>query len=144
MMLTVLVTFFMLDEDDKRLIGACGINCARCGIYQAYTEKDEERQRRIAEDIFGEDTEVFPEQITCEGCGGRLDVHWSQECEIMRCAHEKGLIACSQCQAFPCKELETFYSKGYGKSKENAHKQQKIGLEAWWREQQSEEQHSKS
>lgn len=134
----------MLDEDVKRLIGACGINCVRCGIYQAYTEKDVEGQRRIAKDIFGVDTEVLPEQITCEGCSGRLDVHWSSECEIMRCAHEKGLFACSRCNEFRCPKLETFYSKGYGKAKENALRQQKIGLEAWWREQQSEEQHRTS
>jgi hypothetical protein len=135
-MLMVLVMFSMLDEDDKKLIGACGINCARCGIYQAYTEKDVERQRRIAEDIFGKDTEILPEQITCEGCGGKLDIHWSSGCEIMLCAHEKDMISCSQCNEFQCPKLGTFYSKGYWKANENALRQQKIGLEAWWKEQQ--------
>jgi uncharacterized protein len=38
----------------------------------------------------------------------------------MRCAHGKGLLACSQCQASLCKELETFYSKGYEKARQNA------------------------
>ena len=135
-MLMVLVTFYMLYEDDKRLIGACGLNCAACGIYQAHTGKDVERQRRIAEDIFGKDTEVLPERIACEGCSGNLDVHWSSECEIMLCAHEKDLIACSQCNEFQCPKLDAFYSKGYGKAKENALRQHKIGLEDWWKEQQ--------
>ena len=126
-------------DDDKRLIGACGINCAKCGIYQAYKEKDVESQRRIAEDIFGEDSEVLPEQIACDGCGGRLDVHWSSECEMMRCAHERGLVACSRCNEFICPELKAFYSKGYGVAKENALRQQKIGLKAWQKEQRSEE-----
>lgn len=126
----------MLNEGDKRLVGACGINCAACDIYQTYIEKDVEGQRRIAEAIFGEDTDVAPEQITCEGCGGRLDVHWSPECKMMWCAHGKGLLACSQCQEFLCPDLEKFYSTGYEKARQNAMRQREIGLEPWWKEQQ--------
>lgn len=126
----------MLGEDEKKLVGACGINCSTCDIYQAYTRRDVEWQRKIAKAIFDEDTEVAPEQITCDGCGGRLEIHWSPDCKMMRCAHERGLFACSQCPEFPCPDLETFYSKGYEKTKQNALRQREIGLEAWWREQQ--------
>lgn len=125
----------MLDEKDKKLIGACGINCSKCSIYQAHISKDAEWQKRIAKEIFGEDTEISPEKITCEGCGGSLDVHWSPDCSIMLCTHEKGLLTCSQCREFPCPDLEAFYSKGYEKAKQNALRQKEIGLEAWWREQ---------
>ena len=126
----------MLDVNDEKLIGSCGINCAKCDIHLAYTNGDVEGQRKIVKAIFGEDTEVVPEQITCDGCGGRLEVHWSPDCRIMQCAHEKGLLACSQCLEFPCPILEAFYTEEYEKAKSNALRQREIGLEAWRREKQ--------
>jgi len=33
-------------DDDKKLIGACGIFCADCGIYKSYKSQDKERQER--------------------------------------------------------------------------------------------------
>ncbi|MFQ6053442.1 MAG: DUF3795 domain-containing protein [Candidatus Bathyarchaeia archaeon] len=98
-------------------------------------EGDVEGKRRIIEAIFGEDADVRPEQITCGGCGGRLEIHWSPECGIMRCAHSKGLLTCSECPEFVCPELEAFYSMGYEKARRNALRQRSIGLEAWWKEQ---------
>lgn len=121
----------MINEDDKRLIGACGIFCADCGIYQSYTSHDRERQEKIAKDIFGEDAEVKPEQIACDGCRGAMDVHWSGECKIMLCIREKELLACSECAEFPCETLEEFWAKGYESAKENALRQKEIGLENW-------------
>jgi len=126
----------MLSEDDKKLIGACGIDCATCDIYRAYTKGDVEGQVRIIRAIFGEDSDVKPEQITCDGCGGRLEIHWSPDCGIMRCAHDRGLLACGQCPEFICLDLEAFYSTGYEKAKQNALRQREIGLETWWKEHQ--------
>lgn len=126
----------MLNENDEKLIGACGINCATCDIHLAHVKGDVEEQRKIVKAIFGEDTEVAPEQITCDGCGGRLDVHWSPDCRMMQCVHDKGLLACSQCPEFPCPDLEAFYTKEYENAKQNALRQRDIGLDAWWKEQQ--------
>jgi len=125
----------MLNKESK-LIGACGLNCAACNIYQAYTKEDVEAQRRIAKSLFGENTTIGPEKITCEGCGGRLDVHWSSDCKIMQCARETKLVTCSQCPEFPCPNLKAFYARGYEKAEQNALKQREIGLEAWWKSQQ--------
>jgi len=55
---------------------------------------------------------------------------------MMQCAHDKGLLACSQCTEFLCPDLEAFYTKEYEKAKQNALRQREIGLEAWWKEQQ--------
>jgi len=126
----------MLEEKDRKLVGACGLNCAACNIYQAYAKKDVEAQKRIAKSLFGENTDIEPEKITCDGCHGRLDVHWSPDCKILQCAQEKELTACSQCSEFPCQNLKAFYSKGYEKAQQNALKQQEIGLETWWKSQQ--------
>ena len=126
----------MVTGGDERLIGACGINCAMCDIYRAYSEGNVKKQKKVIESIFGKNSDVKPEQITCDGCGGRRDLHWSPECEIRQCAHGKGLIACSQCPEFPCPRLEEFYSRGYEKAKANALRQREIGVETWWKEQQ--------
>jgi hypothetical protein len=124
----------MLNKESK-LIGACGLNCAACNIYQAYTKEGVEAQRRIAKSLFGENTNIEPEKITCDGCGGRLDMHWSADCKILQCAKEKRLTACSQCSEFLCQNLKAFYSKGYETAQQNALKQREIGLEAWWKSQ---------
>jgi hypothetical protein len=125
----------MLNKE-RKLIGACGLNCAACNIYQAYTRKDVEAQRKIAKSLFGENTTIGAEKITCDGCGGRLDIHWSSDCKIMQCVQERKLVACSQCSEFPCPNLEAFYARSYEKAEQNALKQREIGLEAWWQSQQ--------
>ena len=124
-----------LGEEARRLVGACGLNCGRCRIYQASAGGDLELQRRIALELFGEDSDVLPEQIACGGCWGDLGVHWSPGCGVRACAQGRGLVACSQCGEFPCPRLEEFYSKGYGGARENAYRQRVVGLEDWWREQ---------
>jgi len=68
------------------------------------------------------------------GCGERLGTHWSPDCGIMRCAHGRGLLACSRCPEFMCPDLGEFYATGYGKAKETALRQLEVGLEAWWKE----------
>jgi hypothetical protein len=128
----------MINEDDRKLIGACGIFCADCGIYQSYKSEDRRRQEKIVKDIFGENTDVKPEQITCDGCRGAMDVHWSGECEIMLCSREKELLACSECVEFPCETIEKFWAKGYESAKKNALRQQEIGLENWLEKQKRE------
>lgn len=128
----------MINEDDKKLIGACGIFCADCGIYQSCKSQDRRRQEKIAKDIFGENTDVKPEQIRCDGCRGAMDVHWSGECEIMLCSREKELLACSECAEFPCETIEKFWAKGYESAKKNAFRQKEIGLENWLEKQKRE------
>lgn len=127
---------FMINEDDKKLIGACGIFCADCGIYQSYKSQDRQRQEKIAKDIFGENGRA--EQITCDGCRGAMDVHWSGECKIMLCTSERELLACSECAEFPCETLEEFWAKGYESAKENALRQKEMGLENWLEKQKRE------
>jgi len=123
-----------LEPGDRALIGACGIDCSRCRIYLAYTAGDVEWQRQIIRDLFGEDSDIKPEQITCGGCGGDPSIHWSPDCRIRLCAHGRGLTACSQCPEFPCSKLEGFYAEGYEEARRNALRQREVGLEAWWRE----------
>ena len=86
---------------DEKLIGACGIDCAKCNIYRSYTKKGVEWQRKISKDIFGD----AMHKVNCDSCGRILDILWSPGCTMMQCAYEKGLLVCSQCPEFPCPDL---------------------------------------
>jgi hypothetical protein len=129
----------MLDQKDIAVIGACGLNCSKCSIYQAYTKKDKEAQKRIVKQIFGEKRDIKPEQITCEGCRGSFALHWSPDCKILRCSTQKHVRTCSECSQLICPELNGFYAEGHEKAKTNALRQKEVGLEEWWKEQKNPE-----
>jgi hypothetical protein len=79
-----------------------------------------------------------PEQITCEGCRGPINAHWSEDCKMMLCAKKKGIQYCFQCGEFPCGILNAFASDGaahHKKTVENLHRMKQIGVYAWIAEQ---------
>ena len=99
------------------MIAYCGLNCIKCPIYLATREKNPKKQRREREQIviaikkyLGEEKRV--EDITdCDGCkaqGGRL-YSGCQECQIRKCASEKGLENCAYCSEYPCEKLSKFF-----------------------------------
>jgi len=119
-------------------LSICGLNCAKCDIYEA-GHGNEELRNRIIEWFKKERSQtVKPEKITCEGCRGPIDRHWSSDCKIMLCAKKKGHEYCFQCSDFPCELLEEFASDGLSHHKrtvENLKKMKEIGVQAWIAEQ---------
>jgi len=120
------------------LISVCGLNCAKCNIYLA-THGDEELMNKIIEWFKKEmNKEIKPNQITCEGCRGSLDVHWSPNCKMMLCAREKGLQYCFQCDDFPCSLVNKFGSDGiphHERTVKNMKRMKEVGIDAWIEEQ---------
>jgi hypothetical protein len=92
----------LMDNSEKWDISVCGLNCAKCSIYQAFNNNNVEWQTRIGKSIFSEDTEIKPETITCDRCRGSLEIHWSPNCNLRMCAEEKGHRYCFQCEDFVC------------------------------------------
>lgn len=84
--------------------------------------------------LFGENSEIEPEQITCEGCRGSPRVHWSPDCGILLCCVRKQVRACSECSEMVCHKLREFYASGHEEAKANALRQREVGLEEWWKE----------
>jgi hypothetical protein len=119
-------------------ISICGLNCARCDMYQA-GHGDEKLRDEIVEWFRKErDEAVRPEQIRCEGCRGPLHAHWSSDCTMMSCAKQRGLEYCFQCADFPCEMLIDFASDGVSHHKrtvENMKKMKEIGIDVWVSEQ---------
>ena len=103
----------MKNNDSKEwLISVCGLNCAKCNIYLA-AHGDKKLMNKIIEWFKKEmNKDIKPNQITCEGCRGSLDVHWSPYCKIMLCAREKEIQYCFQCDDFPCSLINEFSSDG--------------------------------
>lgn len=81
----------------------CGINCLKCPFLAA--TEDVSIRKKLAKE-FNSDN---PDGFVCSGCRGPLDKHWSGGCKFLLCCHyEKKLHDCSQCDEFPCHELEQF------------------------------------
>lgn len=87
---------------DKRLAAVCGLFCRACSIYIGSTE-DPERLKPIAE-RFGKK----PEEIRCEGCRADVRFLYCQTCKMYRCAAEKGIDFCGECESYPCEDLKEF------------------------------------
>jgi hypothetical protein len=116
-------------------IAYCGLNCAKCPIYEASHSDD-----KLREDL-AQHFKCEPEAIVCEGCRTEplsRDVHWSPECKMLVCARSKGVQFCFQCDDFMCSILKKFEYDGIAHHKqtvENLKRMKEIGLDAWLEEQ---------
>jgi hypothetical protein len=92
----------LVDED---LVGRCGLFCGACGIYRAYKDGGEYRQRLAG--FF----KCPPEKVRCEGCQTLTQECWGNDCKIVRCLNAKGLSFCYECSDFEnhsCEKFEKF------------------------------------
>jgi len=122
---------------DLTLLGPCGIYCGTCDIRVASQTGDRETQQRIADWIATHahmDCEAA--DITCGGCWGRLEEHWSADCKILKCAKARGVRLCTDCGEYEsCTTLETFYQGGdYESARANLRRIREVGRDAWAKE----------
>jgi len=122
---------------DLKLLGPCGIYCGSCDIYVACTTGNREAQQEIA-DWLNEryNADCVAAEIRCGGCHGPLELHWSVDCKILKCARERGVVSCAECEDYEgCEKLERFYRSGdYTKARATLERIRTIGLEEWIRE----------
>jgi hypothetical protein len=125
------------EDSNEWNIAVCGLNCAKCPIYQAYHSHDTEFQRRISNKISSDTFKYPPEQIKCDGCHGDPALHWSPECTFKPCAAERGHTYCFECDSFPCKKLESFAGNipHHKRTIENMKRMREMGLHRWIHEQ---------
>lgn len=125
---------------DPALLGPCGIYCGSCDIRVACTTGDREAQQEIADWLNQRyNAGCTAAEIRCGGCHGPPDVHWSVDCKVLKCATERGVTTCAECEDYAeCGTLESFYRSGdYGKAKAVLARIHEIGLEAWIEEQET-------
>ncbi len=82
------------------LAAPCGLFCGSCPLYKAW--QDPEFHKTLAEKM-----KVPPEKAKCPGCrpasGSVTPI--GETCQTYRCAQEKQVSFCYQCNAFPCHKL---------------------------------------
>jgi hypothetical protein len=126
------------ENSEKWAISICGLNCAKCDMYEA-GHGNQKLRDEIVEWFKKERNEsVKPKKIRCDGCRGPLELHWSSDCEMMSCATKKSFQYCFECGDFPCKILSEFGSDGISHHKrtvENLKRMKRIGLTEWIAEQ---------
>lgn len=102
----------------KTVMAYCGLICESCPIHLATLEQDTDRQQAMRESIAEQCAEHYgmdlhPDDITdCDGClanTGRL-FSGCLQCEIRKCAREKGIENCAYCDDFACKILLDHFS----------------------------------
>jgi len=122
-------------------ISICGLKCAKCDIYEA-SHGNEKLRGEIVEWFRKERNEAIrQDQVTCEGCRGSSEAHWSPDCRMRLCANGRELIYCFQCEDFQCKRVEEFSSDGvfhHKKTIENSKKMKEVGIQKWIAEQKNE------
>ena len=94
------------------MIAYCGLVCSNCPTYLATRANDNEARKRTAElyeKKFG--FKLKPEDINCDGClsvGGKL-IGYCHSCEIRKCAINKDVAHCVDCDEQPCEKLKKFH-----------------------------------
>lgn len=84
----------------KENIAYCGLDCDKCDAYIATVKNDDALREKTAKywsKLNG--VTILPEQINCEGCRrqGVKTVYCDSLCPIRRCATEKGVVTCGNC-----------------------------------------------
>lgn len=87
----------------KEALAPCGLYCGLCGVYQA-TMKDDQKLREKFAAAYG----MPAEQLVCRGCLSDTVFFYCRECQIKKCAGDKGIEGCYRCDDFPCDKVEAF------------------------------------
>ncbi|MBN1414501.1 MAG: DUF3795 domain-containing protein [Bacteroidales bacterium] len=99
------------------MIAYCGLLCNTCPIYLATREQDKTRQEALRTEIASVCNEKYgmnlkPIDVTdCDGCladTGRI-FSGCLNCEIRKCATERRLKSCADCDMYPCSRLDTIF-----------------------------------
>ena len=93
------------------LIGACGLDCAKCDAFIATQADDWTALAGVAVKWTQEYNApgLTAANVQCDGCmtAGRKVGHCS-ECQIRLCALERGLANCAVCPDYACEKLQGF------------------------------------
>jgi hypothetical protein len=94
-----------MTEDIRKKVGICGLYCGTCPSYLAYQKNDVELLEKMSKERG-----ISVEEMRCEGClSDKLAPH-CVDCRhgFRKCASEKQVTWCFECEDFPCQRLEDF------------------------------------
>ena len=94
-----------MKQDVSKMVGICGLYCGTCPCYLADKKHDEKYLERMSRERG-----YSVEEIHCHGClSDKVAVH-CKDCShgFRKCASEKQVTWCFQCDDFPCQRLKDF------------------------------------
>ena len=83
----------------------CGLFCPSCTVYIG-TAEDPDRLKLLAK-RFGRPIE----DLECSGCRSDNLSFYCKTCTMKKCAADRGIKFCSECDDYPCSELKTFQTE---------------------------------
>ena len=105
---------------NNKHIAICGLECGSCPMLIATQKDDEAMRTRVAKEwsekyrAEGLDRpELKPEDINCDGClsqSGNLYLY-CRNCQIRKCALEKGISNCGECENYRCEKLIKLHNR---------------------------------
>jgi len=131
--------------DNAKLVGYCGLYCDLCSARMQFPERVRalgDTMRKADYEDWGPGLEGFAgfweflqgltevaEDAYCRagGCG-------APDCAMRKCAQERGLTVCTECDEYPCDKIRTLPKSEPPMLYDGQHLKE-IGLEAWVAEQ---------
>jgi hypothetical protein len=116
---------------DKKLAAVCGLFCPACTIFIGSTE-DPARLKAVSERLG-----LTTEEMECHGCrADKRGMFCSMYCKMTKCASEKGIDFCGECDEYPCAELKEFQAKMPHRIElwEAQARIKEVGYETWYSE----------
>ena len=99
------------------LLSPCSLYCGVCAIHIAHRDNNLKLKERLVSLYQGgtpgkgtlpnSDT-LTVDDIHCRGCLSDDQFMHCRQCDIRKCAQERGLEGCHQCDDFPCDYIENF------------------------------------
>lgn len=97
----------------SKIYAYCGLACHSCPVLLATLEKDEIQRRSMRESIARQCNELYGMAMSavditdCDGCTAKTGRIFKSciNCEIKKCAIDKGLENCGYCNDYPCSNL---------------------------------------
>jgi len=125
------------------LVAPCGDYCGGCGQHTGLIIGTAKQMREFAElyafefrsegafdfKQFMKGLEWFIENAECPGCRQGGGPPW---CEVKKCAFEKGLRICFECEEFPCSKFEDYADRD---TMDRYRRFKEIGFDKWVEEQ---------
>jgi predicted RNA-binding Zn-ribbon protein involved in translation (DUF1610 family) len=115
---------------DKRHASVCGLFCPACPIFMAH-KRSPELKPMLAE-MLG----IPPEALKCEGCRTTNRFATCEQCTFDKCANERGIDFCGQCDEFPCAEYKEFQLEKPHRIElyEDQQRLREVDVEVWLKE----------
>lgn len=101
------------------MVAVCGLVCDDCRAFIATQNCDSRLKAEVARDWSTKEEPFTPEDIDCDGCLAGKRLHkFCFVCETRKCAAQKQVETCAQCEKYPCQKLEKLWNSwknGLGK-----------------------------